>query len=458
MATTSLWAIKGRVDMLINYVENPEKTSNQHKTKGDPQEICNIMKTVNNYVTNPDKTDGKVFVTGLNCIPERAIEQFIMTKKQFEKDDGRLAYHGYESFAHNEVSPNAAHEIGVKLAKEMWGENYQVIVTTHLDKEHIHNHFCINSVSFKNGLKYDRTNAEYNRMRAISDRLCHEYSLSVIEEPKPTKTPRMIHLAEKNGELTRYNIYRQAIDVAIKCSWTDRAFLKIMRESGYEINFERKYVTIKSSSAKHPTRLKTLGEDYAWENIVHRIIESWKKERQTHVIYAEPKRYNFRGTLKTTKKLTGFRALVFHYMYLMGIIPKNKPRQVLHPALLEDVRKMKQISEQAILLCKNKIDTIDDLNAYVSYTSEKKQELTQTRYQLANLIRRKVQPPNLEDIKIQRKLISTEIKKLNRNLWLAGQIEERSKKMKETITAVHKFENEQRRQQQNQTKSRGYTR
>lgn len=167
MATTSLWHIKGRLKDLIDYVENPEKTV----SGDDLQDFLNVFA----YVRNPEKTDNGEYVSAVNCLKETALEQMILTKKQYQKSGGYIAWHGYQSFKPNEVTPEQCHEIGLKLASEMWGDKYQIIVTTHLDKEHLHNHFCFNSVSFIDGRKYDYSKSEQKRLRTVSDRLCREY-------------------------------------------------------------------------------------------------------------------------------------------------------------------------------------------------------------------------------------------------------------------------------------------
>ena len=141
MATTSLWHIEGRLKDLIDYVENPEKT----KAKiSELQDLYNVF----SYVQRPEATQKGEYVTALNCLKETALRQMILTKKRYGKTDGYIAWHGYQSFKPEEVTPQLAHEIGVKLAKEMWGDRFEIIVTTHLDKEHLHCHFCFNSVSF----------------------------------------------------------------------------------------------------------------------------------------------------------------------------------------------------------------------------------------------------------------------------------------------------------------------
>ena len=147
MATTSLWHIKGRLKDLVDYVENPEKTV--AKTP-ELQDLYNVF----SYVQRPEATQEGEYVTALNCLKETALRQMILTKKRYGKTDGYIAWHGYQSFKPEEVTPQLAHEIGVKLAKEMWGDRFEIIVTTHLDKEHLHCHFCFNSVSFRDGGKY----------------------------------------------------------------------------------------------------------------------------------------------------------------------------------------------------------------------------------------------------------------------------------------------------------------
>lgn len=241
MATTSLWHIKGKLRDLIDYIENPDKT----KLDDNMQDFVNIF----SYDTNPNKTNNKEFVTAINCLKEIALEQMIMTKQQFNKSDKYIAWHGYQSFKPGEVTPELCHEIGVKLAKQMWGRGlpvatsdcdskqkhrpsrearprFQVIVSTHLDKDHLHNHFCFNSVSFLDGKKYNYSKSEMQRLRNLSDELCKEYGLSVIETDNKSKAPsRTLYLAEKNNEPTKYNLMRAAIDEAIKISPVPKEFI-----------------------------------------------------------------------------------------------------------------------------------------------------------------------------------------------------------------------------------------
>lgn len=159
-------------------------------TERDGRELSDVIRyAVNSEKTqqaeNEDCTVVHRFVSGINCSPATARDEMLAVKKRFGKENGTVAYHGYQSFAPGEVTPETAHEIGMKLAARLWGDRYQVIVATHLDKEnHLHNHFVLNTVSFVDGIKYHRTKKDYHDMQTVSDELCREYRLSVIENPQ----------------------------------------------------------------------------------------------------------------------------------------------------------------------------------------------------------------------------------------------------------------------------------
>ena len=175
MATTSIWSVKGWLGKLLIYAENPEKTLNPnfYPRKDLSEQERQGLDDVIDYAVQQGKTtkidtdDENVsviqrFVSGVNCSASTARDEMIAVKRRFGKENGVVAYHGYQSFAPGEVNPQTAHEIGLKLAQKLWGNGYQVIVATHLDQEsHIHNHFVVNTVSFKDGKRYHRTEKDY---------------------------------------------------------------------------------------------------------------------------------------------------------------------------------------------------------------------------------------------------------------------------------------------------------
>ena len=166
------------------------------------------------------------YVSGINCSPTTVREEMIAVKKRFGKEGGIVAFHGYQSFAPGECNPAMAHELGKKLAEELWGSRYQVVVATHLDKvNHLHNHFVVNSVSFLDGKRYHRTNQDYRDMRSISDRLCREYQLSVVKKPEQGMGKHYAQWqAEQKGKPTYHSMVKADVDDAIRKARTEKQF------------------------------------------------------------------------------------------------------------------------------------------------------------------------------------------------------------------------------------------
>ena len=137
MAATGFWPVKGSLNDVIKYAENPDKTMSEKYFDKD------LYSTLE-YAANTDKTDKQLFISGINCSSKRAYSQMTATKKRFGKAGGNVAYHGYQSFKPDEVTPEEAHQIGIETAKRMWGDNYEILVTTHLNTDNLHNHFVLN--------------------------------------------------------------------------------------------------------------------------------------------------------------------------------------------------------------------------------------------------------------------------------------------------------------------------
>ena len=147
MAVTAIWSVKGSVGKVLRYVANPAKTWNGQYAEAAK---FHTVERVLEYDADAMKTEKQYYVTGINCSdsPASAAEQFRATKETWKKPGGIVCFHGYQSFEAGEVTPDIAHEIGVKLAKQLWGDRFQVVVSTHTNTGKIHNHFCLNSVSF----------------------------------------------------------------------------------------------------------------------------------------------------------------------------------------------------------------------------------------------------------------------------------------------------------------------
>ncbi len=439
MATTSLWHIKGKLRDLIDYVENPDKTNLDDSL----QDFVNVF----SYDINPNKTNNKEFVTAINCLKEIALQQMIMTKQQFNKSDKYIAWHGYQSFKPDEVTPELCHEIGVKLARQMWGDRFQVIVSTHLDKDHLHNHFCFNSVSFLDGKKYNYSKTEMQRLRNVSDELCKEYGLSVIETDNKSKSPsRVLYFAEKNNEPTKYNLMRTAIDEAIKISPAPKEFVRIMKKKGYivDINPQRKYATIRSANDRRNTRLKTLGEKYDWYNIVEQIntqdgftlFPAYKEfKRESKIKYIKPKKYVFKGSFATVRKITGLKALYLYYCYRLGYLPKKNQHKPLSPEMKEAWRKIDRYSNQVILISKYNLVDTDKVKQFISNNKEQIVLITNKRNQTYNNLRRCKDTDKISELKFKRDCYTKQLTKLRKEIKTADAILNDVEGIKQNIKA-----------------------
>jgi hypothetical protein len=226
MATTAIWDVTGRLDRVIDYATNPQKTENLDFSSPGFQGLQNVLA----YTQQDSKTEKQFYVTGINCDPATACRQMNRAKLQFQKTGSILAFHGYQAFAPGEATPETTHTIGVKPAQELWGDRFEVVVSTHLDKEHLHNHFVLNSVSFMDGKRYYDNNTTYALMRKTFDRLCREHSLSVIENPKRGKARHYAEWkAEQENKPTWRSLIREDVDKAVATSMTLTQFIAALR-------------------------------------------------------------------------------------------------------------------------------------------------------------------------------------------------------------------------------------
>ena len=467
MATTSIWSVKGWLGKLVIYVENPNKTTNpQYYEKAElTEKQAQTLLDVIDYAADPSKTDSAIhdeniethqqFVTGINCLPTTARDEMQAVKKRFGKEDGVIAYHGYQSFAPGEADPKTAHEIGIRLAKELWGEKYQVVVATHLDKEnHLHNHFVVNTVSFVDGIRYHRTGKDYHDMQVASDNLCREYGLSVIENIQYGKSKHYGEWkAEQEQRPTWRGFIKADIDEAIRMSLTERQFFRHLEEKGYEIKMG-KDISVRPQGKERFVRLmRNFGEEYSIENIRRRILSQYIPEKPL----AEPERktrhYRMQGSMKTVRKITGFRALYFHYCYKLGIFPKDRPqnRKRLHFLFREDLLKLNNISQEVRLLVRHKIDTAEQLSLYKNGLEVQIEKLSAERkalYKKQRTVKCQSDPKLAEAVKKEIDGLTEQLKNLRREVHLCDDIAERSGVITEKLKAVREDEQNQGKEKQ----------
>ena len=243
-------------------------------TKTHP--IKSTLKAAIDYICNPDKTDGKLLVSSFGCAAETADIEFEWTRRHSIDKGTHLGRHLIQAFEPGEVSAEEAHEIGMQLAKEVLGGKF--VLTTHIDKEHIHNHLIFNAVSFTDHKHYHSNKRSYHEIRRASDRLCREHGLSVIVPGRDKGKSYIGHQAAQNGTSYKAKL-KAAIDRLIPVSSSLEDLLARLQREGYEIK-RGKYISARAPDQERFTRLKTLGADYTEEAVVSRIAGSPRPSRQ----------------------------------------------------------------------------------------------------------------------------------------------------------------------------------
>ena len=225
------------------------------------------------YILNPEKTDEKLLVSSYGCASETAAREFEWTRKIAEQKGMNpvriIARHVIQSFGIGEVTPELAHEIGKQFADEILGGKYEYVLTTHIDKDHVHNHLIFNAVDFVDYHAYKSYKRIYYDMREISDRLCKENGLSVIPPSQNKGMGYKEYTEAKRGTSWKQKL-KQTIDRLVITAKDYDDFLRLMQEAGYEIK-TGKYISFRAEGQERFTRSKTIGENYTEERIKERI-------------------------------------------------------------------------------------------------------------------------------------------------------------------------------------------
>ena len=266
MAYTSIIPVH-RLDNSINYIKDKEKTTKPAASAGSLEEAID-------YALNRDKTETMAFEDAIGCTCEDAFADMLATKRRFHKVDGVQGYHLIQSFAAGEVSPELAHLIGLELAEQLLKGKYEVVVTTHLNTSHYHNHLVFNSVSMEDGRKYhSNSRSYYEDVRRISDGLCKKYGLSIIQPGGGKGKAYAEWQAEQDGKPTWRTAIRMDIRETVAESFSWRQFISMMEKKGYSFKLNRKYIALRAPGMERYVRLKSLGKNYTEEAIRGWILQ-----------------------------------------------------------------------------------------------------------------------------------------------------------------------------------------
>lgn len=437
MAVTKIKRIRGNPGNPLSYIGNPEKTRNLDFSDSDRQALADVIA----YAADEGKTEKQYFTTGINCDVENAREQFNITKQSFNKTGGIVCGHCMQSFEGYEVAPEEAHEIGVQLAKELWGDRFQIVVATHLNTNNVHNHIVFNSVSFLDGKRFHFCTEETMRIRAASDRICRDRNLSVIEHPEGKRIPYSLYKMEKAGMPTRYNVARQALDEAISVSVNMEEFKSELKKRGYlyQFNPRRKYWTVTPLGWTKAIRTDRLGDQYTRDMIQQRVFSNdiGVRMKRLQKESRSSNHYDLKRRIDKIKGRSGLEKLYLRYCYELGYLPKYRQNPMrLHAVLKEELLKCDLYSEEAKLLARYSISTEEDLEKRMKTLTKQYSAVSTRRDELRQKLRRKM--PEEEDAKCREQIreLTAELKKARKELKLCRDIRERSGQVERNLETV----------------------
>lgn len=447
MATTGFWPVKNRLKEVIDYADNPDKTTERKYLDGD-------LAAALEYAENDSKTDKKMYVTGINCITEKAYEQMTATKQRYGKLGGNVAYHCFQSFCTGEVTPEEAHQIGLETARAMWGNDYEIVVTTHLNTENIHNHMVINSVSFRTGRKFENHISDHLRLREISDEICRECGKSVLENSNFYGGNKKEYWIHKSGKQSHRDMLKADMEECLKYSRTADDLYTRLKAMGYQLNrTEDKYehLTVKASTWKRPIRLDSLG--YTREAIKARFEEHWQityfyQLQNEHLPY-RPKVFPLENIMKqlafeiehSYDTATVLVDTMFYIILVLAQILKELADvMLLSPGLRFAVKDVQSYVADYGFLRNNDIHTIPQLEQHIDGYKTEISVLESERQKISNKIRRAKTPEEATELKTRRKEITKQITPLRKKFIQAKRILEKSPHLYELLQSEHRLE------------------
>lgn len=436
MATTGFWPVKSRLKEVIDYAENPDKTIDRKYVDSD-------LYAALQYVSNDNKTDKQMYVSGINCNAKRAYERMMATKKRFGKTGGNVAYHGYQSFQTGEVTPEEAHKIGLETARRMWGKEYEIVVTTHLNTDNLHNHFVVNSVSFKTGRKFENHISDHHKLREISDAVCLEYEKSVLKEADFYGGAKKEYWLKQSGGMSHRELLKADIDAAIAQSTNFKAFEIRLKDMGYEIKRDENFAhySVKAPDWQRAVRLDRLGKEYTPQAIRERLLDN--QRYVGYVPFHKPKYtplFLLEIEYRKMRRMDGIQVLFELIIELCKLITGNNispaaPRP-LSPEMRQEVVKLNKTLEEYRFLCEKQIDSPQELVSFISETRTQISALEKDRQAVYNRNRHK----KSEELNAQARKITAKIKPLRKELSIARAILEKIPRFEKLLETERQME------------------
>jgi len=353
MAYTKIIAIRNNLNRCVNYALNKDKTD---------------LKNAVFYAFNQEKTNAVhiAYESSINCLKRTAIQDMIATKKKYSKTDGVQGYHIIQSFKPGEVDAKLAHQIGYEFANACFGDRYEIVIATHLDRNHLHNHIIFNSVSCKDGCKLrGNFNDYFNTIRGTSDALCEKYGLSVISPDIENRSLTYNEwLSLYKGKASWNSIIKSDIDHAISKAPSYGAFLVLMEHQGYAIK-EGKYLGFKPLGKERFSRGYKLGKGYSRQEVKRRIEDQTLTVPQILPIFTlRQKRTYVKLPLPTALRI------YWRYMFMLGKVKKHQAPPKMSAYLKEELLKFEQYKAQFKFMIDHDFETKSDVESFIQSRKE----------------------------------------------------------------------------------------
>lgn len=377
MATTKIWSVKNRLDHVLEYVSNEDKTIDK----------------LGSYVSRNEATENQKYMTCVNCSGNDPFTSMMNLKEAFHDTSNIIAYHAIQSFKPHETNADTVHEIGVETATRLYGDRYQFVVCTHLDKDHLHNHIVLNPISIVDGKRYHNSMKDIYQLREVSDEICKEYGLSIVEKPQGKGQSRSQYYSARSY----IREIKKDIDAACIRAFTVRDFVQDMKLEGYSFEEVEGLDCVVHPNYDKPIPLLLFGQRYSLDCIEQRI----EKE-------------------------------VVKFQVLLGILPNYSATKIkLSKEMRKECRKLDLITNATTIMAKNDIDTLEKLESYVDLLDKQMNGLLAQRKYLYSRSYKEKDLIAKAKLSKEAKALTPDIKELRSQIKSLDYIRKRSTKYRE---------------------------
>lgn len=442
MAVTGFWPIYKNLKATLEYADNPNKTIDRRYLDDD-------LYAALSYAENDNKTDRKMYVGGINCSKQNAYAEMIAVQRQFGLRGKVVGYHGIQSFAAGEVTPEQAFEIGMETARRMWCDKYQVLVTVHLNTDNVHCHFVVNAVSFKDGTKFKNKIGNHKERRRVSDEICREHGLSVLENSSFYGGHKKDYWRHKSGKKTNRDYLREDVEYCLTFATSPREFESQLYALGYTLDPVR--FSVKAKHWERSVRLSNIG--FTKEIVQTQLDRNAESRYRLFTLEYrppyKPKKFPLEDEMRKLEfaidhSYDAATVLIDTIFYIIitviQIAAELADVMLLSPDLRAAEKDLKELIADYRFMQEHDIHTVVDLQANIDESKAQLSDLERERKTLSNRIRRPKSPEDEEKYKERRKAISKQMKPVRERLRRAEKILEKSPHLYELLKQEHELE------------------